>query len=161
MRRTSIAGLALLAVMAAPACLARTVPAQTTPAAAPSGQDWNPVSRSATRVYLVDVNGITVNGDVTRITLARVPLHPPSPVDQSYVVVEMEYRCGAGQSRAVAEIEHDETGAALDRFETGEDFAPYSPQALDGYVAAVVCDGDRATPPTFPSIPAFIAAGRP
>ena len=131
------------------------------PAAAAAVQDWNAVSRSATRAYLVDVAGIKANGDVSTVTLARVPLNKPDPADQSYTLVAMEFRCAAKQSRAISETDHDATGAALDPYVTGEEFSPYSSEALDGFVAAVVCDGDRGEPPTFPSIATFISAGRP
>lgn len=165
MRKMIATAAAVLAGLTASAAAAQT-PEQTPPAAeavaaAPSAQDWNAVSRSATRAYLVDVGSIKATGDVSAINLARVPLNKPNAADQSYTLVTMEFRCGAKQSRAVSETDHDETGVALDTYATGEEFSPYSAQALDGFVAAVVCDGERGEPPTFASIPAFVAAGRP
>lgn len=141
----------------------QTPPATEAPAATPTttAEDWNAVSRSATRVYMVDVGSIHANGDVKTINLARVPLNRPNPTDQTYTLVAMEFRCAAKQSRAVSETDHDETGVALDAFATGEDFSPYSAETLDGFIAAVVCEDARAEPPTFPSIKAFIDAGRP
>ncbi len=169
MRKIIITAVAILAGgLAASTAFAQTpTPEQTPPteavAAAPAAavQDWNAVSRSATRAYLVDVAGIKANGDVSTVTLARVPLNKPDPADQSYTLVAMEFRCAAKQSRAISETDHDATGAALDPYVTGEEFSPYSSEALDGFVAAVVCDGDRGEPPTFPSIATFISAGRP
>jgi hypothetical protein len=141
-----------------PPSVDQTVPAVT---AAPVGEDWNAVSRSATRAYLVDVNSLKTEGDVTSIVLVRAPLNPPTPTDRSYVSVEMEYRCAAKESRTVAETDHDATGAAQDRIETGEEFEGYGPESLFGFIGAVTCDGARASPPTFPSIAAFMDAGRP
>lgn len=170
MRNTNItAAMTAVAMLTAAAASAQTPEtAQTPPADAPvaaapaiAAEDWNPVSRSATRVYMVDVRSIHANGDVSTINLARVPLNKPSPADHSYTLVAMEFRCAAKQSRAVSETDHDEAGVALDALTTGEEFSPYSAETLDGFIAAVVCDDARAEPPTFPSIAAFIDAGRP
>ncbi|MDB5421765.1 MAG: hypothetical protein JWR59_1712 [Brevundimonas sp.] len=168
MRNTVIVAVAALAVLAATSASAQTPePVQTPPAAeavavpAATSEDWNAVSRSATRVYLVDVNSIKANGGVSAINLARVPLNAANPADHSYTLVAMEFRCASKESRAVTETDHDEAGAALDPYTTGEEFSPYSAEALDGYIAAVVCDSARGEPPTFPSIAAFIDAGRP
>jgi hypothetical protein len=136
-------------------------PAQAEPAPVVAGEDWNAVSRSTTRVYMVDAQSIKTVGDVTEVRLARVPLNPESQEDKSWTQVNMAFRCRAKESRAVSEIEHDEMGVAQEPFDTGEDFSPYTGDMLDAYVAAVVCDGDRAQPPTYPSIAAFMAAGRP
>lgn len=169
MRNTMIAAAAIVATLIATTAGAQTPDAaQTPPVAAPvaaapatSGEDWNAVSRSATRVYMVDVNSIQANGGVSAINLARVPLHPAKPTDHSYTLVAMELRCATKESRAVTETDHDEAGVALDPYTTGEEFSPYTAEALDGFIAAVVCDGARAAPPTFRSISAFIDAGRP
>ena len=167
MKTTSILAMTILATLTASAASAQSSETVQTPeAAAPSPaasarQDWNAVSRSATRVYLVDVNSIKANGGVSAINLARVPLNAAKPADHSYTLVAMEFRCASKESRAVTETDHDEAGAALDPYTTGEEFSPYSAEALDGYIAAVVCDSARGEPPTFPSIAAFIDAGRP
>lgn len=168
---TAMAGITLAAIVAglsASAALAQATPPapaaeppQTPTTAAPASEDWNAVSRSATRVYMVDVNSIKTSGDAATINLARIPLNAPNAADRSYTIVEMEFRCSAKQSRALAEIDHDETGKALDRFEMGEEFGPYAADTLDGFVAAVVCESARAEPPTFASVAAFIDAGRP
>ena len=167
MKTTSILAMTILATLTASAASAQSSETVQTPeAAAPAPaasarQDWNAVSRSATRVYLVDVSSIKANGDVTAVDLARVPLNPASPTARNYTQVAMEFRCGDKQSRAFSETDHDEAGAALDPVETGETFSPYEANTLDAYVAAVVCEGARAEPPTYSSIAAFIDAGRP
>lgn len=169
MRRVSIPALAVAVLMTAPAVSAQTAaPAapsaeQTAPAPAPApvGEDWNAISRSTTRAYLVDVNGIKTAGGVSTVTLARVPLAPTTPTDLSYVAVEMEYRCASKESRSVAEIDHDASGAAQDRIANDEAFEAYNADSLFGFIGAVVCEDARAAPPTFPSIAAYVAAGRP
>ncbi len=165
MRATSVI-IATLAALAAGPAFAQDTPPTTAPApaqeapAAPAGQDWNAVSRSATRVYMVDVSSLKITGDMTSITLARVPLSAEAAGDQSHITVEMEFKCRAKQSRALAETEHDATGAVTGRYELGEDFTPYDDNSLDSYIATVACEGARGTPPTYPSIKAFIDAGR-
>ena len=166
MRYLSITLAAFAITTTSAPAFAQETPPPTAPAsvqeapAAPAGQDWNAVSRSATRVYMVDVSSLKITGDVTSIILARVPLNAETPGDQTHVTVEMEYRCGAKESRALAETEHDAAGAPMERFEMGETFTPYAAKTLDSYIATVACEGARAEPPTFPSIKAFIDAGR-
>lgn len=174
MKQSSIAAIAFGLGLIAAAAQAQEAPSQgapaqeslpaETPAAEPAqvaGEDWNAVSRSTTRVYMVDAQSIKTNGDVTEVRLARVPLNPESAEDRRWTLVNMAFRCAAKQSRAVSEIDHDETGAAQEPFATGEEFSPYTDDMLDAYVAAVACNGERGQPPTYPSIAAFIAAGRP
>ncbi|CAN5117449.1 hypothetical protein BH10PSE1_BH10PSE1_33990 [soil metagenome] len=155
-------GSTALAQTAAPATGEQTAP-QSAPAApaAPVGEDWNVISRSATRAYLVDVNSIKTAGDVSSANMVRAPLNPASPADKSYTLVEVEYRCAAKQSRSVAEIDHDEAGAALDRAETGEEFEAYGADSLFGFIGSIICDSARAAPPTYQSITAYFDAGRP
>lgn len=168
MRNTTILVATILTVLTSSAATAQSgetaqtaEPAPAAAAPAQASQDWNAISRSSTRVYMVDVSSIKPSGDVTAVSLARVPLNPPTPSDHSYTLVAMEFRCSAKQSRAVSETDHDEAGAAQDPFDTGETFSPYEADTLDAYIAAVVCEGSRAEPPTYPSIIAFMEAGRP
>ena len=133
--------------------------AQATPTATPAGEDWNPFSRSTAKVYMVDVNGFVKTGDVTRARIVRVPLSG-SPGDYSYSSDEVEFRCAAKQSRTVASAEYGPDGVQTDRYEDPEEWAPYEPDTRDGYLSMMVCDGDRSNPPTWPSIKAYVDAGR-
>lgn len=167
MHKTSILAMTLLGALTGSAAYAQSAEtaqtAQTPEAAqaAPAREDWNAVSRSATRVYMVDVSSIKTDGGVTSVNLARVPLNPASPTARNYTVAAMEFRCSTKESRAVSETDYDEAGVALDPMDAGETFSPYVPESLDAYIAAVVCEGARAEPPTYSSIAAFIEAGRP
>lgn len=167
MRNTIILATSILAVLTSSAAVAQSAETVQTPQAAapaeaaPAREDWNAVSRSATRVYMVDVSSIKASGDATSVNLARVPLNPATPTARNYTVAAMEFRCSAKESRAASETDYDEAGVALDPVETGETFSAYEPETLDAYIAAVVCEGARAEPPTYPSIAAFIDAGRP
>jgi hypothetical protein len=136
-----------------------------TPAAAAPAQattlteDWNPFSRSAVKVYMANVNGFVTTGDVVSVTVAKVPLDG-RPGDYSYAADQIEMRCSAKQSRLAYSIEYGPNGVQTDRFDDPEEWAPYAPETRDAYLAQLVCDGDRASPPTWPSIKAFIDAGR-
>lgn len=138
---------------------AQAAPAQAAPAPAPAGEDWNPFSRSAVKVYMTDVNGFKTAGDVTSARIARVPLGG-QPADYSYATDDIEFRCAAKQSRTIASTEYGPDGVQTDRFEEPEEWAAYTPETRDGYLSLIVCNGDRANPPTWPSIKAFIDAGR-
>jgi hypothetical protein len=141
---------------------AQTVPApapEPAQAAAPAGEDWNPFSRSTVKVYMADVNSFRTVGDVVSARIARVPL-AGEPGDYSYAADEIEMRCAAKQSRTVASIEYGPDGVQTDRYDDPEEWAAYAPDTRDAYLSQLVCDGDRASPPTWPSIRAFIDAGR-
>lgn len=161
--KTLFITLAALAAFATAASAQKTPPPTPDPAAqvTPTAHDWNTVSRSATRVYMADVSTIKTIGDVTGVTMARVPLNPLAPTDRHHTLVEMEFRCAAKQSRQLAETDYDDAGVAQDRIESGEDFSDFRPEGLDAYLATVACDGNRSAAKTYPSIEAFIVAGRP
>lgn len=125
-----------------------------------SAQEWHSISRNAERVYLANVGSMTVVDDITTIMVARVPRKPASATDYSYTADEYAYRCAANQVRPGASVEYDEDGAELNRFEDGGDWETVRPETLDAFVKQVACDGERANPPLFPSIKAFMDAGR-
>ncbi len=139
-----------LAQTAAPAAQVETLNA--------AAEDWNPFSRSAVKIYMTDANAFATTGDVTRVKVARVPLDSPAG-DLSYAVDDVEMRCAAKQSRTVVTTEYGADGAQTDRYDTGEDWGPFTAESRDGYLAQIVCDGDRASK-TWPSIKAFVDAGR-
>lgn len=138
-------------------------PAQTAPVpapdAAPVGEDWGAFSRSAVKVYMADANSFKTTDDVRTARIARVPL-AGQPGDYSYATDEIEFKCAAKQSRTVASTEYGPDGVQTDRYEEPEDWAPYTPDTRDAYLSQLVCDGSRASPPSWPSIKAYIDAGR-
>lgn len=127
---------------------------------AASAQEWHSISRNAERVYLADVGGMTVVDDVTTIMVARVSRKPASPTDYSYTADEYAFRCGASQIRPGASVEYGEDGTETNRFEDGGTWEIVRTNTLDEFVKQVACDGERANPPVFPSIRAFMDAGR-
>ena len=160
----SMLGAALIGLSAAGAASAQDAPPPATapgsPSAAVAAEDWHPFSRSAAKAYLADVGHIG-QGDVVTIRMARVSLNAPAPGNYSYIADEYEFQCAAGQVRTVASNEYGPDGVAFDRYEDASPWEDIPDRSLDAYLKALACDGDRATPPTWPSIKAFIDAGRP
>jgi len=154
---TSIVGAALIGLAAGWTATAQeTAP----PAQAATAADWHPFSRSAAKAYLADVGHIG-QGEVVTIRMARVKIDAPVAGDYSHVVDEYEFRCEAGQVRTVASNDYAADGVAFDRYEEASPWEDIPARSLDAYLKALACDGDRASPPTWPSIKAFIDAGRP
>lgn len=122
-------------------------------------QEWHPFSRSAVRIYMADIKGLAATGDVSRVTIAVVPLEGAAG-DYTHAEEIVEFRCAAKQSRSVAALEFGADGAQSDRYDDASDWEAYSPNGRDGFLAGLVCDGNRASPPLWPSIKAFIDAGR-
>ena len=159
----SMLGAALIGLGAAGAASAQDAPPPETATPAPAAEaaeDWHPFSRSAAKAYLADVGHIG-QGDVVTIRLARVSLNAPPAGDYSHVADEYEFQCAAGLVRTVASNEYGPDGVAFDRYEDASPWEDIPARSLDAYLKALACDGDRAGPPTWPSIKAFIDAGRP
>lgn len=122
-------------------------------------QDWHPFSRSTVRIYMADVKSLTVEGDITRVTIAKPPLQG-APGDYSHAREVVEFRCADKQSRSTTETEYGPDGAPGDRYEDPSPWDAYSDSSRDGFLAGIVCDGERAPAPTWPTIMAWVDAGR-
>ena len=128
------------------------------PAAAES---WNAFSRSPTAAYLADVDSIVVGGDgVTSIRMALVPLRGEGG-DLSHNVDTYEFRCDANQWRSPLSTEFGPDGAEAGQYPDQGEFERARDGTVPAYLKEIACDGARAKPPVWPSIKAFIDAGRP
>lgn len=150
--RTAIAGAGLGLTFLAGAAAAQDIVLD-------GSQDWHPFSRSAVRIYMADMKGLTTEGDVQRVTLAVLPVQG-APGDYSHNEEIVEFRCAAKESRSIASLEFGADGALTDRYDDASSWETYSPNGRDGFLAGLVCDGDRANPPTWPSIRAWVDGGR-
>ncbi|WP_225212514.1 hypothetical protein [Brevundimonas guildfordensis] len=129
-------------------------------AASPAlAENWNVISRSSATVFMVDVDSIAQADGVTSARLARVPAKGES-TDLSYSAGTVAFRCAANQSKAGEEIYYGPDGAEQERIDDGYDFEPIARNSLDSYVKELVCEDKRAAA-SFPTIRAFIEAGRP
>ena len=128
-----------------------------TPAAA---ETWHAFSRSANAAYMADVDAIVVEGEITRIPLAIVPLRGEAG-DFSHTIDVYEFRCGPKQWRSPVSVEYGPDGAEAARYPDESDWLNARDGTIPGILKEVACDGVRANPPTWPTVRAFIEAGRP
>lgn len=127
------------------------------PAAA---QNWNTVSRTPNTAFMVDVEAVTADGDVTSAPLATVPRHGDAG-DYSHSVETYQFRCAARQWRTAGVVDLNPDGTEADRIpEEGASWESIRPNTLPDFLKQVVCDGARGEPPTWISIKAFIDGGR-
>lgn len=122
-------------------------------------ENWNVISRSSATVFMVDIDSIASDGAVSTASLARVPAKGES-ADLSHSVGLVSMRCSANQSKSGEEVYYGPDGAEQERIDDGYDFEPIARNSLDSYVKEIVCDGKRGSA-SFPTIRAFIEAGRP
>lgn len=147
----AILGLGLLAAGAAVAQDSAT---------AAQAAEWQIFSRSSRTAYLVDSSTLALVGDTTSVRTARAPFAPGRD-DAAWSIEEIEFRCAAGQYRIVSIADFNADGSPAGPSETvDEAFDGVVETGLSGYLKGVVCDGQRASPPYYPTIQAWIAAGR-
>jgi hypothetical protein len=128
------------------------------PAAA---ETWQAFSRSAHNAFMADADSITSANGITSIKVATVP-RAGEAGDLSHSIETYEFRCDANQWRTAGVIEYGPDGAETDRFpEEGSPFEPARRDTLPHYLKEIACDGARPVPPHWPSIQAFVEAGRP
>ncbi|MBN9478909.1 MAG: hypothetical protein J0I52_01600 [Bordetella sp.] len=129
-------------------------------AASPAlAESWHIVSRSSATVFMLDVDSIAEAGDARTATLARVPASGPAD-DLSYSAGEINIRCAANQSKPGVEVIYGPDGAEQERIDDGYDFDAIARNSLDSYVKDMICENQRSAS-VYPSIRAFIEAGRP
>lgn len=157
-RRTA-AALGGAAVLIAASTVTSAHAQQPAPAAPAATEDWNPFSRSGTRAYLADLTSLKT-GETVSIRLARAPLTSQAG-DYSHTVDDYEFQCSAGQVRVVATTDYGPDGVQSDRVPQEAAWEDIPANSLDAYLKGVACDGARAEVPNWPSIKAFIDAGRP
>ena len=128
------------------------------PAAA---ENWNSYSRSANNVFMADVDSIAPSNGATAITIAMVPLRGDAG-DYSHSLETYEFQCSGNRWRPAGVVEMGSDGAEMDRFpEEGAAWEPIRANTMPAYLKQIACEGARADPPTWPSVRAFIDAGRP
>lgn len=152
-----------ISIAALAALVAGPVVAQDAPAAPPptsAAAEWQIFSRSSRTAYLVDVHSLGLVGDTTSVMTARAPFAPEQD-EPAWSIEEMEFRCAANQYRLVKMTDFNADGSAAGPAETlDDDFETISPDGLSGYLKGVVCEDQRANPPYYSSLQAWIAAGR-
>ena len=125
-----------------------------TPAAA---ETWHAFSRSANSAYMAEVDSIVVEGDITRIQMAIVPLRGEAG-DMSHTVDTYEFKCGPKQWRSTLSIEYGPDGVETGRYPDEGDWLNARDGTIPGILKEIACDGVRANPPHWPTISAFVEA---
>ncbi|MDZ4109772.1 MAG: hypothetical protein U1E18_09270 [Brevundimonas sp.] len=128
------------------------------PAAA---ETWQAFSRSANNAFMADADSIVAEGGITTIRVATVPRQGESG-DLSHSIETYQFRCGANQWRTAGVIELGPDGSEIGQYpEVDAEWEPLRRDTMPNYLKDIACDGARAVPPHWPSIQAFIEAGRP
>ena len=128
------------------------------PAAAES---WHPYSRTPNNVFMADIDSITVNGEITSVLVATAA-RAGDAGDYSHTVETFEFRCGARSTwRTAGIVEYGPDGAETGRYpEENGAWEEIRPNTSPDYLEQIVCDGSRAQPPIWPTVRAFVDAGR-
>ena len=129
------------------------------PAAEPAAavENWQRISASATRAYLVNIGSIRTSGGVTHITSASAPLTPPEAGDRRHLIDEYEIRCRSGEYRAVNSIDVPPEGGDGDAFPDPEAaWEPIPRGGLGPMLKQVACDGARAPDASYPTLAAYL-----
>ena len=126
-----------------------------------SAESWQTYSRSAHNAFLAEVDGLVSGVGLTRIRVATVP-RTGEPGDLSHSIETYEFQCTARKWRTAGVIEYGPDGSEIGQYpEEDAEFEPVRPETMPGYLKEIACDGARASPPHWPTIQAFIEAGRP
>ena len=131
----------------------------TAPEVPASGESWNLFSRTPDRVYLVDLGAVVTTGDVKAVKVAVVPQQADAG-DLSHSIDIYELKCDAGQSRATTSTQYGVDGALVDQYDDPSPWEAVRTGSVDQNVSTLVCN-DRVTTQIYPTIKAFIDAGRP
>lgn len=125
-------------------------------------EDWHAFSRTPNRAYLADVDSITsVPGGITSIRIASAPLNLPN-TDLSHSEEIYQFDCGAGKWRTAGAKDFAADGSEDGDYpEENAAWEPVRPNTAPEFLKQIVCDGARSQGTTYPSIRAFVEAGRP
>ena len=139
-------------------CLGVIALALGAPAAA---ETWQAYSRSASNAFMADADSIVSDAGITSIKVATVP-RAGEAGDLSHSVETYQFRCDAEQWRTAGVVEYGPDGSEAGQYpEEDAAWEPVRPNTMPNYLKEIACDGARAVPPHWPSIQAFIEAGRP
>ena len=133
------------------------------PAAPSSGEEWQRVAATERRGYLADVSSIQAVADgVTNLTAALVPRGNVEAGDQSHTLESYAFRCRADQFRVPLSREVGPDGQVTDSYDdSASDWSPIPASGLPRYLKDMACENARSTKPPFPTIAAYVEAGRP
>lgn len=150
--------------VAAALSLAGAALAQDPPAAGmqiiEEGPRWGAFGRDSAKVYLINTAEIARDGDVARGSIVRLRRDSPAG-DFSHVLDVFEVKCEGNQSRllSTADIEGDGESGAPETVD--EPWLPIRAGSLDNQIRDILCGDMSPTGLRYPSIKAYVEAGRP
>lgn len=147
MKTLAIIGGAVLALAAASAW------AQNAPS-------WGAFARDSQRIYLIDTANMVRDGDTVRATIARVKRNAEAG-DYSHVVDVFEIQCDGRQSRMMSSMDVEADGETGEAYEEAEPWSAIRAGAFDAQIHEMTCGDVVPAGASFPTIKAFIDAGRP
>ncbi|AQR60746.1 hypothetical protein BZG35_03070 [Brevundimonas sp. LM2] len=159
----TLSSIALAAALGLETASAQEAPAPDpapTDAAAPAGPDWRVVSRATDRANLIDVNSLAPGADGVTLKAARVRTTSRAG-DYSHTVNLFAVRCQANELHLVEESDIAADGTTADTYPADEPWLPVEPGSFDEGIKMIACEEGSLAGPGYPSIRAFIDAGRP
>jgi len=123
-------------------------------------EDWHTYSRTTARAYLADVDSIATAEGITTIRSASVPMTGEAG-DLTHSEATYEFDCAAGKWRMTVTSDFEADGTHEDYPEEGAEWEAVRPNTIPDFIKQMACDRSRSRSTTFPSIQAFVQAGRP
>lgn len=130
------------------------------PVQATAGPEWWAFSRAATKHYLIDVRSVARTGDELTVMVARVPTDTPAG-DYTHTLDQFGIRCNGRQSHVVLSSEAFADGVPEEPFVTDEPWETIAARSFDDGIREISCEDMRPQGPSYPSVKAYIDAGRP
>jgi len=126
-----------------------------------AAETWQAYSRSVANAFMADADSIVSEGGITSIKVATVP-RAGEAGDLSHSVETYQFQCEASRWRTAGVVEYGPDGSEAGQYpEEDAEWEPVRRDTMPNYLKEIACDGARAVPPHWPSIQAFITAGRP
>ena len=124
-------------------------------------ESWNAYSRTDSTLYMADVDSITQADGVTSMTSATVP-KTGAAGDYSHTVETYQFQCAAKKWRTAGLVEYGPDGTETGNYpEVDAAWEPLRPNTNPEQLLGMACEGTRAAPPVWPSVKAYVDAGRP
>lgn len=126
-----------------------------------AAETWQAFSRSPNNAFLAEVDNIAVEGDITSIRVATVPLASETG-DLSHSVEIYQFQCGQDRWRTAGLTEFGPEGTEAGQFpEEGSAWEPVRADTMPSHLEKIACDSIRVLPPHWSTVQAFVEAGRP
>jgi hypothetical protein len=126
-----------------------------------SAETWQVFSRSPNNAFMAEVDGILTEGEISSIRVATVPGRGEAG-DLSHSIETYQFQCGSTGWRTAGVVEFGPDGVEVGQYpEEDAAWEPVRPNTLPAFLKEVTCDGVRAVPPHWPTVQAFVEAGRP